>query len=205
MLAGKPLIAYSIETALKSKYINKVVVSTEDEEIAEISKIYGAEVIKRPRELALDDSPTIDTIFHVLDILKLESYNPDIVVLLQPTSPLRNKKDIDNAMELFLKNECEAVIGVCENSHLYWSFKVENSYLKPTFGKNYLKKRRQELPKLYLPNGAIFISTPSMLKKYRSFYCKKTLPYIMPIERSVDIDTYVDFILAEIMIEKTRS
>ena len=202
LLAGKPLIAYSIENALKSKYINKVVVSTDDDEITQISKIYGAEVIKRPEELARDESPTINTIFHVLDSLKNENYIPDVIILLQPTSPLRSVEDIDNAIELLLNNDCEAVVGVREDVHLYWSFKIEGSYLKPIFDKKYLRMRRQDLPKLYLPNGAIFISTPTILRKYNGFYCNKTLPYIMPLERSIDIDNENDFIFAEILIKK---
>ena len=204
VLAGKPLIAYSIEAALKSKYINKVVVSTDDKEIAEVAKKYGAEVIKRPKELARDESPTIDAIFHVLDSLKDENYIPDMIILLQPTSPLRSIDDIDNAIGLFLNNDCEAVVGVREDIHLYWSFKIERSYLKPVFDKKYLKMGRQELPKLYLPNGAIFISTPTILRKYNGFYCNKTLPYIMPVERSIDIDDEKDFIFAEILIKKLR-
>lgn len=204
LLAGKPLIAYSIETALKSKYIDRVVVSTEDDEIADVAKIYGAKVIKRPEELARDDSPTIDVVFHALDVLKLEDYNPDILVLLQPTSPLRTREDIDNAIKLFLEKDCESVVSVCESIHLYWSFKIEERYLKPVFDKKYLKMRRQDLPKLYLPNGAIFVTTPVILRMYNSFYCNKTLPYIMPTERSIDIDNEKDFILAEILMKKFK-
>ncbi|HIP90187.1 MAG TPA: hypothetical protein EYH22_01400 [Candidatus Nanopusillus sp.] len=92
---------------------------------------------------------------------------------------------------------------MCEIEHTpYWSFKIEDGYLKPIFGEEYLKKRRQELPKVYIPNGAIFITTPDILKKYRSFYCERTVPYIMPIERSVDIDNEIDFLLAEILIKR---
>ena len=116
-LAGKPLIAYSIEAALKSKYINSVVVSTEDEEIAKISEKCGAEVIERPEELAKDEKPTIDVIFQVLEILRMKNHTPDIVVLLQPTSPLRDTEDIDNAIELFLNGGCESVVSVCEVEH----------------------------------------------------------------------------------------
>jgi len=201
LLAGKPLIAYSIETALKSKYIDKVVVSTDDEEIAEIAKIYGAKVIERPEELARDESPTIDAIFHVLETLQ-SNYVPEIVVLLQPTSPLRNAKDIDNAIDLFLRMDCEAVVGVCEATHLYWYFKIEKGYLKPIFRKEHLKMRRQELPKIYMPTGAIFISMPKNLYEYKSFYCEKVIPYIMPAERSIDIDNEIDFMLTELVMRK---
>jgi len=202
-LLGKPLISYSIEHAKKSKYINKVVVSTEDEEIGEISKEYSAEIIERPEELAKDETPTIDVIFHVLEVLGAAIVTPKIIVLLQPTSPLRIVKDIDNAIELFLKNDCESVISVCEAEHpAYWSFKIEGEYLKALFENKYWRMRREDLPKVYLPNGAIYVSTPEILHNYKDFYCSKTIPYIMPIERSVDIDNEVDFMLAELFMKK---
>ena len=203
LLLNKPLITYSLEYAKKSKYINKVVVSTEDKEIAEISKEYGAETIKRPEELAKDDSPTIDAIFHTLTVLKEQNYNPDIIALLQLTSPLRTAKDIDNAIELFLNEDCESVVSVCAVEHSpYWSFKIELKYLKPVFEEKYLKMRRQDLPKIYVPNGAIYIATPENLRKYNSFYCSRTFPYIMPPERSVDIDNEIDFMLAELVMRR---
>ena len=203
LLAGKPLIAYTIEAALKSKYIDKVVASTEDEEIAEVSRKYGAEVIKRPEELARAESPTIDAIFHALEVLKTENYTPDIVILLQPTSPLRNAKDIDNAVELFLDSDCGSVVSVCEVEHSpYWSFKIEKGHLKTLFEEEYGRMRRQDLPKVYSPNGAIYVSTPEILHNYKDFYCNYIIPYIMPIERSVDIDNEVDFMLAELLVKK---
>lgn len=202
-LRDKALISYSIEHAKKSKYINRIVVSTEDDEIAEISKEYGAEIIERPKELAKDESPTIDAIFHALEVLKADNYNPDIIILLQPTSPLRNAEDIDNAMELFLNSGCESVVSVCEVEHSpYWSFKIEDNHLKPIFRKKYLEMRRQDLPKAYVPNGAIFISTPENLRKYKSFHCSKIIPYVMPPERSVDIDKEIDFMLAELLMRR---
>jgi len=202
LLNGKPLIYYTIKESIKSKYLGRIIVSTEDKEISEISKKYGAEVIERPEELAKDETPTIDVIFHVLQV-QAENFEPGLVVLLQPTSPLRNVQDIDNAIELFLKNDCESVVSVCEAEHsLYWSFEIENRYLKPIFGGKYLNMRRQDLPKVYTPNGAIYVSTPEILRKYKSFYCSKTIPYIMPPERSVDIDNEIDFMLAELLMRK---
>lgn len=203
LLNGKPLIYYTIKVAFKSKYLNRVIVSTEDEEIAEISRKYGAEVIERPDELAKDESPTIDAIFHALEVLKTENYNPDIIILLQPTSPLRNAEDIDNAMELFLNCDCESVVSVCEMEHPpYWSFVIEEGYLKSLFDERYLRMRRQDLAKAYIPNGAIFISRVQTLYKYKEFYCNYNIPYIMPIERSVDIDNELDFMLAELLMKK---
>lgn len=202
-LAGKPLIVYSIEAALKSKYVDRTFVSTENEEIARIAMKYDVGMINRPTELAKDETPTIDVIFHTLQVLKAGNFEPKIVVLLQPTSPLRNARDIDNALELFMRNDCESVVSVGEAKHSpYWSFKIEDKYLKPIFGEKYLKMRRQELPKVYVPNGAIYISTTETLYKYKSFYCSKTIPYVMPWERSVDIDDEIDFILAELLIKR---
>lgn len=120
----KPLIYYTLKEALKSRYLDRIIVSTEDEEIAEVSRKHGAEVIERPKDLARDESPTIDAILHALNFLGKDGYVPEIVVLLQPTSPLRNGQDIDNAIELFLKKNCESVVSVCEVEHSpYWSFK----------------------------------------------------------------------------------
>ncbi len=203
LLDRKPLIYYTIQEALKSRYLDRIIVSTEDEEIAEVSRKHGAEVIERPKDLARDESPTIDAILHALDFLGKDGYVPEIVVLLQPTCPLRNGQDIDNAIELFLKKNCESVVSVCEIGHSpYWIFKIEDEYLKAIFEEKYLKMRRQDLPKVYMPNGAIYISTPENLRKYESFYCSKIIPYMMPIERSIDIDNEIDFILAELVIKK---
>ena len=201
-LNGKPLICYTIEEALKSKYIDKLIVSTDDKGIAKISEICGAEVLERPIEFALDDTPTIDVIFHAIDAMK-DDLVPDIIVLLQPTSPLRNGDDIDAALEMFMKTDCDSVISMCEVKHSpYWCFRYEDDKLNPLFGDEYLKMRRQDLPVVYRPNGAIFISSIANLYRNNSFYCDKIVPYIMPPERSIDIDEEIDFKLAELLIQE---
>lgn len=205
LLAGKPLIAHTIETSLKSKYLSWVIVSTEDQEIATISEKYGAEVIKRPAILAQDDSPTIDAVFHVLESLEIQNEKQTVVVLLQPTSPLKNSQDIDSAIDLFFKNECDSVISVCECGHSpYWTYKIDDRHLKPLFENNYLKMRRQDLPKSYIPNGSIYISTVGALQKFKCFNSPRTIPYVMPPIRSVDIDNELDFIMAESIITKSN-
>lgn len=205
LLAGKPLIAYTIETALQSKSLDRVIVSTDDEEIAKISSDYGAEVINRPAQLAKDETPTMSVIFHVLQVLKIRNFEPEIVILLQPTSPLRTSYDIDCATKLFLENYNESVVSVCEVEHPpYWSFKIKDKYLKPVCGEKYLEMRRQDLPVVYFPNGAIYVSSPDVLKKYKSFFCSKTIPYIMPPERSVDIDNEIHFMLSELLIKRNK-
>jgi CMP-N-acetylneuraminic acid synthetase len=200
-LLGKPLISYTINAALHSKFIDRTIVSTDGKKIAEIAKRCGAEVIKRPKKLARDRTPMIDVVFHALDFLKNENYDLDMVVLLQPTSPLRNTKSINSAIELSVRNDCKSIVSVCEMKRIYWTFKIQNGYLEPLF-KKYFEKRRQDLDKAYLPNGAIYISTPQNLYKYKSFHCDTTIPDIMPHEKSVDIDKEIDFKLAELIMKK---
>jgi len=205
LLAGKPLIAYTIEAAKKCKYLDRVIVSTEDKEIAEISKKYGAEVIERPKIWATDKAKFVDAIPHLLEVLQKEKWTPEIIVELQPTSPLRTVDDLNKAIELFLKNGCgPVVVSVCEPSHpLQWSFREKGKYLEPVFGWKYFKGiMRQDVQKIYIPNGAIFISTPKDLYSNKGFYSKKILPYIMPAERSIDIDNEIDLELAELIIKK---
>lgn len=204
-LLGKPLIAWTIEAAQKSKYLERIIVSTEDKKIARISQKYGAETIKRPKKLSADEAKTIDVVFDALKSLKRKNYTPELMVLLQPTSPLRTSEDIDKAIKIFLKNKCKSVISVREiESSTYWCFQIDK-YLKPFFGKKYFQKTRRQLPKIYKPNGAIFISRPEILFKHRSFYCDKTLPYIMPLKRSIDIDNEIDLKLAGLIIKNERN
>jgi len=158
-LNGKPLIYYTIDEAMKSKFIDRVIVTTDDQEIAEISKKAGAEVIIRPPALAQDESPVTDAIFHVIDNIK--GKKPDFIVLLQPTSPLREVNDIDGAIQLFLDGQCDSLMSVCQAEHSpYWYFNIKNGLMTPLFDEKFLKIRRQELPPSYRPNGAIYILSP---------------------------------------------
>jgi len=205
MLAGRPLIEYTLSAAKKSEFLNKIIVSTDDSEIAQISGKNDVEVILRPDSLAQDTSPVIDALYHVMDALKKNSaYSPDIIVLLQPTSPLRNSDDIDSAIRIFLTGNFNSVISVCETDHSpYWCFTMSNNKsLKPIFNKKFLFARRQDLPETFRPNGAIYISSPATLKKHSGFFTNNTGSYIMPADRCVDIDRPVDFRIAEFLLEK---
>lgn len=203
VLNGEPLICHTIIGALKSSHINGVFVSTDDPSIAKISMKCGAKIIERPGEIARDESPIIDTILHTIDSIKNLS-DDDIMILLQPTSPLRNAADIDTALEMFMKTDCDSVISMCKVEHSpYWYFKYEGEKLEPFLGRKYLKMRRQELPDVYGPNGAIYITTIKNLYKNNGFYCDKIVPYIMPSERSIDIDEEIDFKLAELLIQES--
>jgi len=204
-LAGKPLIAYMIGAALKSKYLPRVIVTTENKEIAEIAKRQGVEIIKRPKRLATDKAKSIDVVLHALNVLEIKGYKPDIVVWLQPTSPLTTHKDIDKAIEICIKNRYQSVCSVCEaEPSPYWCLKLEKKHLRPFLGKKYLITQGQDLPKIYLHNGAIFISTPKTIKKYKNFYASKILPYIMPKEKSVDVNEPIDFLLAGLLLKKNN-
>jgi CMP-N-acetylneuraminic acid synthetase len=142
----------------------------------------------------------------MLEVLEKENWYPDVLVLLQPTSPLRLANDIDGAIELQLKSGHKSVVSVSEVSHSpYWSFRIKGGTLVPLFDKRYLKMRRQDLPKTYAPNGAVYVSNPEELRREMSFYTVKTIPYIMPVERSIDIDEEIEFLLAELMMRKLRT
>ena len=167
-LCGKPLIAYTIEAALKSKYIDKVIVSSDDEEILNISSNFGADIIKRPIDLANDTATTFDTIKHTID--NFEKY--DYIVLLQPTSPLRNEKHIDEAIQLLEEKNADSIISVCEMDHSpLWSNTLPKDGNMSNFLKDeILNKRSQDLEKYYRLNGAIYICKTSKLLEKKVLY-----------------------------------
>ena len=183
-LCGKPLISWSIEAALKSKYISKVVVSSDDEEILNISSNFGADIIKRPYELANDTATTFDTVKHTID--NFENY--DYIVLLQPTSPLRNVKHIDEAIELLEEKQADAIVSVCEMDHSpLWSNTLPkdgnmNNFLRDEV----LNKRSQDLEKYYRVNGAVYICKTDKLLENKSFFLKDNIfAYIMDRKSSI--------------------
>lgn len=198
-LCGKPLIAWSIEAALKSKYIDKVIVSSDDDEILEISKKYGADIIRRPLELATDAATTFDVIKHVVN--NLDKY--DYVILLQPTSPLRNQIHIDESIKLLELKKADAVISVCEMDHSpLWSNTLDTTLSMNGFLKDeILNKRSQELEKYYRLNGAVYICKTHKLVEEESFFLKENIyAYKMHKENSIDIDEEIDFIIAKELI-----
>jgi len=202
----KPLIWYTINSAKKSKFVDKIIVSTDDNEVAKISKKYDAEIpFMRPKELARDDSLAIDNYIYTIDRLNKE-FNYGIVefVVLQPTSPLRTSLDIDNAIQIFEEKKADSVISVSEAIHPpIWSKRIdEKGILRNYFDIRIGNKNRQEIEKIYMPNGAIFVFKFSLLKEKYSYYSDKTYPYIIPLERSIDIDSKLDFEFAEYLMKK---
>lgn len=200
-LAGKPLIAWSIEAGLQSKYIDKVVVTSDDEEILNISKIFGAEIIKRPDELANDIATTFDAIKHAID--SLEKY--EFIVLLQPTSPLRNKLHIDEAIELLHVKNADAIISVCKVEHNpLWCNTLPNDKSMNHFIRDEIKnKRSQDLEDYYRLNGAIYICKTEKLLYETTFFIKESIfAYEMDRKSSIDIDEEEDFSVAQICLNK---
>jgi CMP-N-acetylneuraminic acid synthetase len=198
-LAGKPLIAWSIEAGEQSSYIDQVVVSSDDEEILAIAKDFGAMLMKRPEELASDTATTFDAVKHTIE--NLESY--EYVVLLQPTSPLRSAKHIDEAIELLEQKKADAVVSVCEMEHSpLWSNTLDESLSMEGFLRDeVLNKRSQDLESYFRLNGAIYICRIDKLLKEKSFFLKENIfSYVMSRESSVDIDELIDFKMAEVMI-----
>ena len=206
LLLGKPLIAWTIEQALASKYLDRVIVSTDDKEILDISKKYGAEVpFMRPKELAMDNVKGIDVVLHAIVSLKEDDRRKqyDLIMLLQPTSPLRKSVDIDKAIEFLFLKKAKAIVSVCEVDHhpLWANTLPEDGCMKDFIRQEIMNKNRQELSVLYRLNGAIYLAYCNYLKKYRSFIGEKTFAYVMPRERSIDIDNEVDLSLAEVLIK----
>ncbi len=201
-LSGKPLIAWSIEAGLKSKYIDKLVVSSDDNKILDIADKYNIQGIKRPKKLSNDTATTFDAIKHTID--KLESY--DYIVLLQPTSPLRNCKHIDESIKLLEHKNADAVISVCEMEHSpLWSNTLDKDGVMDNFLRDeIINKRSQDLEKYYRLNGAIYICRTDKLLKDKSFFLKQnTYAYLMNRESSVDIDYLIDLKFANILVSNS--
>ena len=203
---GKPLIWYTINAAKKSKHISKIILSTDDVRIAKIASNCGAEIpFMRPKKLATDNALAEDNYIYTIDRLNKEfSYSISEFIVLQPTSPFRTSLDIDNAIKIFKEKKADSVISVSETIHPpIWAKRIdENGILRNYFNIEIGNKNRQEIEKAYMPNGAIFILKYSLLKEKYSYYSDKTYPYIMPLERSIDIDSKLDFEFAEYLMKK---
>jgi CMP-N,N'-diacetyllegionaminic acid synthase len=202
-LNGMPLLTWSINSGLKSKYIDKVVVSSDDKEILNISHDCGADIIKRPGNLADDFASTFDAIKHTIE--NVEKY--DYVVLLQATSPLRKEDHIDEAIELLTNKNASAVVSLCELDHSpLWSNVIDESFsMKGFLREGVLNNRSQDLEKQYRINGAIYICRTDELLKEKTFFLKDNIfAYIMDRKSSIDIDEEIDFKIAEVFLKDLK-
>ena len=182
--------------------MSKVVVSTEDDEIANIAKKLNAFIIKRPKKLATNTSQSIDVVKHAINFLeRQDNLKIDFIVLLQPTSPLRTAEDIDKAISKYLKTECDSLVSVSESSHSpYFMYKLQKNFLKPLLKNNTKSTRRQDMPKTFQINGAIYITSRNMIMNKNILIGKNVLPYVMSKEKSIDIDSSLDLIAAEYLL-----
>ncbi len=201
-LNGKPLIAYTIESALQSHYIDEVMVSTDSDVYADIAKKFGAVVpFLRSNRNSEDMSKSVDVLLEVLDEYEKREKYFDNIVMLQP--PLRTYKNLNEAFDLFYEKNADSVVSVCECEHSpLLSGILPDDWSLFEFIKSENNLRRQELQKFYRLNGAIYISKVTALKEIRSFYGENSYAYIMKQRESIDIDTELDFEYADFLLKR---
>lgn len=204
-LGGRPLISHCIGTALACENVDRVIVSTEDAEIGETAQKWGAEVpFLRPAEMAADDSRVVDSVLHALDWAKREEgYEPDRVVLLQPTSPFVACSDIDEAIKLSAPAGIDGVVSVCEaDPPPFWMHMLDDDGTLIDFEHTVHESRRQDLRPVYGRNGAIFLTRTVWMIEHETFFHGKVLGYEMDQERSLDINTETDFVIGEAILSR---
>ena len=200
-LAGIPLIAWTIEAAKRSKYIDRVVLSSDDDEIMAVAKHYGCEVpFRRPSALASDDAASLDVLFHAME--KVPGY--DYVILLQPTSPLRTSTDIDSAFEMMMSSGVNGCVSVCEVAKSpFWMYSLDkNNLLSKLLPLPLGGHRRQSLPASYELNGAMYLAKIESLYIDKSLIPEQTIAYEMSRDRSIDIDCLLDLQKCEEYLDK---
>lgn len=199
-LNGKPLIKYTIDAAKKSKLLDRIIVSTDNERISTLAKKYGADVpFRRPKKISGSQATQFQVIKHTLNFLKTQKYYPDIVVLLQPTSPFRTAKIIDDSINKLIKSKATCVVSVMPiKQHPFASFWIKNGMLTP-FKKDFDSHGiRQKRPILFYPTGSVYTFLAKNLTQYKSIYGPKMKP-IVEDESSLDIDTPLDFFICEMV------
>lgn len=198
-LGGKPLLVHSIEHAQATSQVDAVIVSTDDPEIASVAIAAGAEVIQRPPALARDETPTLPVLVHALE--QLGGAEVSRVVTLQPTSPLRRSAHLTEAIER-LTPTFDSVIGVCEAEHSpYKMFSIRGEQLLPLIPGCLPGTPRQQLPSAYRENGAVYVTWRDVLIDQRSIWGEQARPYLMDAESSIDIDSILDFTIAEAILK----
>jgi CMP-N,N'-diacetyllegionaminic acid synthase len=201
-LAGKPMLLWTIESAMQSKYLDEIILSTDSDDIIKVVENYKIKTIKRPPELASDTAKTVDVVNHVMENIDKEY---DFIVLLQPTSPLRTSNHIDEAIEQLIKLNADAIISVTEVDHspLWCNILPESLSMENFISENIKHKRSQDLPKFYRLNGAIYIcKTKKFIEEDTFFLQENVYAYIMDKKSSIDIDEELNFKLAEIILKE---
>lgn len=205
-VGGKPLLAWTVEEACKSSLLDAVVMTTDDVEIADAARRYGASVpFMRPARLAGDATPHIDCVFHALEQLVEQGDEPfDAVVLLQPTSPLRTVDDIDGLLQEALDKKAEAMVTVHDSTeHPYFvRFFGENGVLDPFMRQDVFYPRKQDLQKTYYINGAVYFNTVESLYRTKTFYPEGQYGYEMPAERALQVDSEFEMLVADMLLHR---
>jgi N-acylneuraminate cytidylyltransferase len=202
LIGGKPLIFWTIEAASKSKYIDRTIISTDDFAIADAARQCGGDIpFMRPANLAQDDTPGIAPVLHVLSELTTKY---DLVVLLQPTSPLRTVEDIDGCIEQHQLTKSKSCVSVAEpDKSPYWMYQInDEKCLDPLFDSKF--DRRQDMPKVYALNGAVYVAECEWLKSTKSFLSDETSAYVMSKEHSLDIDTELDLRICTFLLTEAN-
>ncbi len=205
LLANKPLLAYAIETALESKIFDEVCVSSDDDEILDISRYYGATLIlKRKSVLSSDTTQIKDVCYSILEDLCKKGENYDEFAVLLPTSPFRKKEDIKNAYKIFKRKKANFVMSLVPYSHppqrAVW---IPRGFAEPYFGLKYMKQA-QLLDTLYRHDGSIIFAKCEAFLKDKEFYGSRVVPYFIPPEQSVDIDSTLDLVWAEFLLSRSK-
>ena len=201
-LSGKPLLFYTIEVAKQSLCFSRIILSSDDQEILDYGQAMGIMTLSRPKELAKDASTSEDVVLHVLNELEEQGLFYNYFMLLQPTSPLRCIQDIQRAISIYCGGDFCSLSSVTLAEHSpYKMFQLDEESFKPLFGEHYLTMPRQKLPQVYRVNGAIYIENVREFKRTKSFFNSPMKHYIMPFERSVDIDNPMDLKIAEYLMK----
>ena len=204
-LAGKPMIAYTIEAAVESEVFEKVIVSTDSREIADVARAFGAEIpFLRPEEIAGDLVSSDDVILHALDFYRKQGVTYQEICKLQPTSPLRNAEHIKGAYQLFKEKAAESLVSVCECEHSpLWAGKIGEDLRLDNFIAEEVKRAcRQDMPTYYRLNGAIYMARAESFYRNKNFLGANSIAYIMSQTESIDIDSYLDFEIAAVIKNK---
>lgn len=204
---GFPMLDYTISAAKESEFIDTVVVSSDDEKIINYALSKNTQALRRPKEFSTDESTAHEVVNHFSEIVTIK-HNIDEVIIcyLQPTSPLRKSKHIDEAFKILLKNEKDMLISVSETINIpYKMFNIdENGFLAPIFEEGMSNMRRQDLPKTYIANGAIYVFPLKVFKRTNKIPSNNSIPFFMSKEDSVDVDSIDDLKLVKSLMSKDK-
>lgn len=207
LIFGRPLIAYTIDAAKRSRRLTHFLVSSEDDEIIRVAKLYGAPVpFVRPMELATDQAPSLPVVQHaVAEMEARENVKFDYVVLLQPTTPMRLPQDIDAAVDKIIATGADSVVSVCDVDAYHPARMrqiVDDRLVELPIKEPREMARRQDLPPIYIRNGAVYVARRDLVMEENSMIGKVSRPYVMPVERSVNIDGKLDLLMAQLLMKE---